>query len=66
MDIPFAWLCWMARDIDDREVNRAHPNLGHVRVLTDVVSPTIGCNRVDGPWLFLGEVGRSPETGRWE
>ncbi len=63
---PFAWLSWMARDIDGCEVNRAHPSLGHVRVLTDVVSPTIGRNRVAGPWLFLGEVGRSPETGRWE
>ena len=28
--------------------------------------PTIGSNRLAGPWLFLGEVGRSPETGRWE
>lgn len=63
---PFAWLCWMASDIDGCEVNRAHPALGHVRVLTDVVSPTIGRNRVDGPWLFLGEVGWSPETGGWE
>ena len=63
---PFAWLCWMARDIDDCEVNRAHPALGHVRVLSDVACPTIGSNRVAGPWLFLGEVGRSPETGRWE
>ena len=63
---PFAWLSWMARDIDGCEVNRAHPALGHVRVLTDVASPTIGRNRVEGPWLFLGEVGLSPETGRWE
>ena len=63
---PFAWLCWMARDIDDCEVNRAHPALGHVRVLTDPVFPTVMGNRVEGPWLFLGEVGRSPETGRWE
>ena len=63
---PFVWLCWMARDIDGCEVNRAHPALGHVRVLTDMVVPTVMGNRVDGPWLFLGEVGRSPETGRWE
>ena len=63
---PFAWLSWMARDIGEREVNREHPGLGRVRVLTDVVSPAIGSNRVAGPWLFLGEVGRSPETGRWE
>ena len=63
---PFAWLSWMARDIDGCEVNRAHPALGHVRVLTDVAVPTVGRNRVRGPWLFLGEVGRSPETGSWE
>ncbi len=63
---PFVWLCWMARDIADREINGAHPALGHVRVLADVTSPTVGRNRVEGPWLFLGEVGRSPETGRWE
>ncbi|MCY4501495.1 MAG: hypothetical protein OXE57_08040, partial [Alphaproteobacteria bacterium] len=62
---PFAWLCWMARDIAGCEVNRAHPHLGHVRVLTDPVFPTVMGNRVEGPWLFLGEVGRSPETGRW-
>ncbi len=63
---PFAWLCWMARDIDGCEVNGAHPALGHVRVLADVARPAIGRNRVAGPWLFLGEVGPSPETGRWE
>ena len=63
---PFAWLCWMARDIAGCEVNGAHPHLGHVRVLTDPVFPTVMGNRVEGPWLFLGEVGRSPETGRWE
>ena len=63
---PFAWLCWLARDIDGCEVNGAHPALGHVRVLADVAVPTIGRNRVAGPWLFLGEVGPSPETGRWE
>ena len=63
---PCAWLCWMARDIDGCEVNRAHPALGHVRVLADVTFPTVMGRRVEGPWLFLGEVGRSPETGRWE
>lgn len=63
---PFAWLCWMARDIAGCEVNRAHPHLGHVRVLTDPVFPTVMGNRVEGPWLFLGEVGRSPETNMWE
>ncbi len=65
-DTPFAWLSWMARDIDGCEVNGAHPALGHVRVLADVAVPTVGRNRVEGPWLFLGEVGRSPETGGWE
>ena len=61
------WLCWLARDIDGSEVNRAHPALGHVRVLGDVAFPTVmGSRRVEGPWLFMGEVGRSPETGRWQ
>ncbi len=60
------WLCWMARDIDSGEVNRAHPALGHVRVQTDIVFPTVMGRRVEGPWLFLGEVGKSPETGRWQ
>ncbi|MYE59471.1 MAG: hypothetical protein F4X35_07880 [Alphaproteobacteria bacterium] len=63
---PCAWLCWMARDIDGCEVNRAHPALGHVRVLADMAFPTVMGNRVEGPWLFFGEVGRSPESGRWE
>ena len=63
---PCAWLCWMARDIEGSEVNRAHPALGHVRTLADVAFPTVMGRRVEGPWLFLGEVGRSPETGRWE
>ena len=61
------WLCWLARDIDGGEVNRAHPALGHVRVLGDVAFPTVmGSRRVEGPWLFMGEVGRSPNTGRWQ
>ncbi|MYE60244.1 MAG: hypothetical protein F4X35_11995 [Alphaproteobacteria bacterium] len=61
------WLCWLARDIDGSEVNRAHPALGHVRVLGDVAFPTVmGSRRVEGPWLFMGEVGRSPNTGRWQ
>ena len=60
------WLCWMARDIDGGEVNRAHPALGHVRVLADVSFLSVMGRRVEGPWLFFGEVGRSPETGRWQ
>ena len=60
------WLCWLAQDIDRSEVNRAHPALGHVRVSGNVDSPSVMGNRVEGPWLFLGEVGRSPETGRWQ
>ena len=61
------WLCWLARDIDGGEVNRAHPALGHVRVLGDVTFPTVmGSRKVEGPWLFMGEVGRSPNTGRWQ
>ncbi len=59
---PSAWLCWLARDGGER----AHPALGHVRVLGDVAFPTVMGRRVEGPWLFLGEVGRSPETGRWQ
>ena len=60
------WLCWLARDIDGSEVNRDHPALGHVRVLGDVAFPTVMGGRVEGPWLFMGEVGRSPNTGRWQ
>ena len=60
------WLCWLARDIDGGEVNRAHPALGHVRAPGDVAFPTVMGRKVEGPWLFMGEVGRSPETGRWE
>ncbi len=32
----------------------------------DIVFPTVMGRRVEGPWLFLGEVGKSPETGRWQ
>ncbi len=46
---PFVWQCWIARDLDGREVNGAHPALGHVRVLSDVVCPTAGGNRAGGP-----------------
>ena len=63
---PSAWLCWLARDIDGGEVNRAHPALGHVRVLADMYFPIVMGRRMEGPWLFLGEVGRSRETGRWQ
>ena len=60
------WLCWLARDIDGGEVNRSHPALGHVRVLGDVAFLSVMGRRVEGPWLFMGEVGRSPNTGRWQ
>ena len=60
------WLCWLARDIDGGEVNRAHPALGHVRVLGDVTFLSVMSRKVEGPWLFFGEVGRSPQTGRWQ
>ena len=63
---PFFWLCRLARDLHDREINRAHPHLGHVAVRTGIRSPQIGGNRVQGPWLFLGRVARSGTTGRWE
>lgn len=60
------WLCWLAQDIDGGEVNRAHPGLGHVRVSGKVAFPDVMGRRVEGPWLFIGEVGRSRETGRWQ
>ena len=63
---PFSWLCWVARDLGDREINRVHPHLGHVAVGTDMRSPTVAGHRVQGPWLFLGRVARSGKTGRWE
>ncbi len=63
---PFAWLCWIAHDLGDREINGTGPHFGHVDVRTDVASPTVGRNRVEGPWLFLGRVGRSGDNGPWE
>lgn len=63
---PYALLCWLARDLNDDEINPANPQEGHVEVALGVKSPRVFHNRVPGPWLFLGVVARSEDDKPWE
>lgn len=63
---PCAFLCWPARELLDREIVGADPRKSRVKVESPVVSPKIGGNRVQGPYLFLGAVGWSEDRQAWE
>ena len=62
---PTAFLCWVAHDVQDREINRNSREAGYVWTDSKVVCPIIGLNRVSGPWLFFGAVSRSGKGKPW-
>ena len=49
---PFALLCWVAHDVQAREINRNNREAGYVWTDSKVVCPMIGSNRVSGPQSF--------------
>ena len=60
-----AFLCWVAHDVQDREINRNSRDEGYVSIGSEVVRPKVGRNLVPGPWLFFGAVSRSVDDKRW-
>ena len=60
------FLCWVAHDVEGRDINGENPGAGHVRVASPVVSPVIHDRRVEGPWLFLGVAAQSGDRHGWE
>ena len=62
---PTAFLCWVAHDVQDHEINRHSREAGYVWTDSEVVCPEIGLNRVSGPWIFFGAVSRSGESKPW-
>ncbi len=63
---PFAFLCWPADEVDDREILWTTPGAGHLEAGSRVTCPSIGRNPIPGPYLFLGAVARSRDGRRWE
>ena len=63
---PCAFLCWIADDVSECEINPGNPSQGHVRVASPVVFPSVYRRRISGPYLFLGVVARPDNGGRWE
>ena len=62
---PSAFLCWVAHDVQDREINRNSRDEGYVSIGSGVVCPKVGRNLVPGPWLFFGAVSRFGEDEPW-
>ena len=52
--------------MEGHNINGKTMGAGHVRVTSPVVSPVIHDKRVEGPYLFLGVVGRSADGSGWE
>ena len=63
---PCGFLCWVAHDVEDHEINGKSRGAGHVRVTSRVVSPEVYDNRVVGPYLFLGALEQSADRSGWE
>lgn len=63
---PCGFLCWIAHDVSEYEINPANRSEGHIRVTSPVVFPIVYRRRVSGPYLFLGVVARSDDGGGWE
>ena len=63
---PCGFLCWIADDVSEYEINAENPSQGHVRVASPVVFLSVYRRRVSGPYLFLGVVARPDDGGRWE
>ena len=63
---PCGFLCWVAHDVEGRDVNGKTRGVGQVRVTSPVVSPVVYDKRVEGPYLFLGALERSADGSGWE
>ena len=63
---PCGFLCWVAHDVEDHEINGKSRGAGHVRVTSRVDSPDVYDNRVVGPYLFLGALEQSADRSGWE
>ena len=63
---PCGFLCWVADDVSEYEINAENPSQGHVRVVSPVVFPSVYSRMISGPYLFLGVVARPDDGGRWE
>ena len=63
---PCGFLCWVAHDVEDHEINGKSRGAGHVRVTSRVDSPLVYDNRVVGPYLFLGALEQSADRSGWE
>ena len=63
---PCGFLCWVAHDVEDHEINGKSRGAGHVRVTSRVASPEVYDNRVVGPYLFLGALEQSADRSGWE
>ena len=63
---PCGFLCWVAHDVEDHEINGKTRGAGHVRVTSPVVSPVVYDTKVVGPYLFLGALEQSADRSGWE
>ncbi len=63
---PCGFLCWVAHDVEDHEINGKTRDAGHVRVTSRVGSSPVYDNRVVGPYLFLGALEQSEDRSGWE
>ena len=67
---PCGFLCWVAYDVEDREINSKNRGAGHVSVNSredsPVDSPDVYGNRVVGPYLFLGALEQSADRSEWK
>ena len=63
---PCGFLCWVAHDVEDHEINGKTRGAGHVRVTSPVVSPVVYDTKVEGPYLFLGALEQSADRSGWE
>ena len=62
---PWAMLCWTANALGEHEIVSTGPPERRVQVAESVVSPTVGRNRIPGPWLVLGVVARPAGKKQW-
>ena len=62
---PCGFLCWVAHDVEGRDVNGKSRGAGHVRVTSRVdLSGSSTTTRVVGPYLFLGALEQSADRSR--
>ena len=63
---PCGFLCWVAHEVEDHEINGKTRDAGHVRVTSRVGSSPVYDDRVVGPYLFLGALEQSEDRSGWE